>query len=355
MMEAFTSSSQSFGGLILMKSTLLLSLIFLISLAFRKASASTQHYLWTLAYVALVTLPVVSYVAVANTSWRIPVRVLHSSVAVPAPPLETAASSPVSSALRQTPVTTHNESLPSPSFVWPSMWHLVWFIGGVVFMIRLVAGVAASRRSKRAAQELKDEAWLDLLGDAQARIGALEDIDLRTTSTSQLPMTIGVWHPTILLRNASSEYSAQRRWAVLLHELAHIRRRDCLTQLVCQMACAVFWWHPLAWIGARQMRALSERASDDLVLDAGAKPSEYAHELARHGARVELPRGKRPDRERHHGASFSTRSSTSGDSRSSDGSPGDELSYQAPGSALRTRHSRERRPRGADRGGIGAS
>ena len=279
MMEAFTSSSQSFGALILMKSTLLLSLIFLISLAFRKASASTQHYLWTLAYVALVTLPVVSYVAVANTSWRIPVPVFHSSVAVPAPPLETAASSPVSSALRQTPVTTHDASLPSRSFVWPSTWHLVWFMGGVVFMIRLVAGVAASRRSKRAAQELKDEAWLDLLGDAQARIGALEDVDLRTTSTSQLPMTIGVWHPTILLPNASSEYSAQRRWAVLLHELAHIRRRDCLTQLVCQMACAVFWWHPLAWIGARHMRALSERASDDLVLDAGAKPSEYAHDL----------------------------------------------------------------------------
>ena len=39
MMEAFTSSSQTFGGLILMKSTLLLGLVFLVSLAFRKASA----------------------------------------------------------------------------------------------------------------------------------------------------------------------------------------------------------------------------------------------------------------------------------------------------------------------------
>ena len=273
MMEAFTSSSQSFGGLILMKSTFLLGLVFLVSLVFRKASASTQHYLWTLAYVALVTLPVVSYLSMTNGSWRIEVPVLTTSE-TPMSTFETAESSSLTRAISETPVTTGNASR-----AWPSMWQLAWFMGGAVFMIRLIVGIAAGRRSKHQSRELKDEAWLDLLGDAQARIGALDDVELRTTSTSQLPMTIGLWHPTILLPRAASEYSAQRRWAVLLHELAHIRRRDCLTQLVCQMACAVFWWHPLAWIGARQMRALSERASDDLVLDAGATPSEYAHDL----------------------------------------------------------------------------
>ncbi len=96
MMEALTltltstSSRESFGALILMKSTLLLGLVFLFSFAFRKASASTQHYLWTLAYVGLVTLPAVSYLTIANTSWRIPVPVLQSWV--PAPTLDTAAS-----------------------------------------------------------------------------------------------------------------------------------------------------------------------------------------------------------------------------------------------------------------------
>ena len=61
----------------------------------------------------------------------------------------------------------------------------------------MMKAFTASRRTRRQAQELKDEAWLDLLGDAQACIGGLEDVELRTTSTFQLPMTIGVWHPTI--------------------------------------------------------------------------------------------------------------------------------------------------------------
>lgn len=270
-------SSASFGALVLLKSTLLLAAVFVAGVLLRRASASTQHYLWTLAYVALLALPVLSYVAQGSAALRISVPILEAGQAPEPPPAHSLDTS--SSVSRPAPSMTRVEGPRSSSRAWPTVWQSVWILGAVVFIGRLIIGVVASRRVRHQAEAVEDVSWLDLLGDAQARVGTVTDVELRTSATSELPMTVGVRHPTILLPRAARDYSHQRRWAVLLHELAHVRRRDCLTQLIAQTACAVFWWHPLAWIGARHMRALSERASDDLVLDAGAKPSDYAHDL----------------------------------------------------------------------------
>jgi beta-lactamase regulating signal transducer with metallopeptidase domain len=62
-----------------------------------------------------------------------------------------------------------------------------------------------------------------------------------------------------------------RRWVVLLHELSHAKRLDCAARLVGQLACAVYWFNPLAWLALTWLQAESERACDDLVLRAGTK------------------------------------------------------------------------------------
>ena len=66
---------------------------------------------------------------------------------------------------------------------------------------------------------------------------------------------------------------------MLLHELAHIRRRDCLTQMLSLIACAVYWPNPLMWIGARALRCEAEISADDAVIASGVKQSAYAGEL----------------------------------------------------------------------------
>ena len=81
------------------------------------------------------------------------------------------------------------------------------------------------------------------------------------------------------LRAEENEWSDDRRRAVLLHELGHVRRRDLIGHTLARITCAVYWFHPLVWTAARRMRIESERACDDLAITSGARASEYAEHL----------------------------------------------------------------------------
>src|SRR5262249_20366424 len=63
------------------------------------------------------------------------------------------------------------------------------------------------------------------------------------------------------------------------HELAHIRRHDLAAQALGQAACCLYWFHPLTWLAARQLRKEREQACDDVVLASGAIAHEYAAEM----------------------------------------------------------------------------
>lgn len=66
----------------------------------------------------------------------------------------------------------------------------------------------------------------------------------------------------------------------MLHELGHVRQRDVAAILIGQMAATVYFFHPLVWFAVRQLRNDCERACDDLVLNSGHKPTDYARHLA---------------------------------------------------------------------------
>jgi hypothetical protein len=89
------------------------------------------------------------------------------------------------------------------------------------------------------------------------------------------------------------EWSYHHRRDVLVHEFAHVLRRDCLTHSLGWIACALHWINPLAWVALWRTRVEREHACDDIVLRAGARPSDYAEELLQtaHLARVPFATG----------------------------------------------------------------
>jgi TonB family protein len=77
----------------------------------------------------------------------------------------------------------------------------------------------------------------------------------------------------------AAAWSEERRRIVLLHELAHVRRGDVAAHLFARVAFAFYWWNPLAWTAWREFLKERERATDDLVLNAGTRASDYAGHL----------------------------------------------------------------------------
>ena len=73
----------------------------------------------------------------------------------------------------------------------------------------------------------------------------------------------GVGRERLILPPESwSRWSDEERDLVLLHELAHLRRRDGRAQLVTQVASAIFWWNPCVWWLRAAARDAAERACD---------------------------------------------------------------------------------------------
>jgi HEAT repeat protein/beta-lactamase regulating signal transducer with metallopeptidase domain len=284
--------SIAFGSLIAAKTTLLLLVAFVLSFLARKTSASARHVLWALTFGFLLIVPAIAGVSLVQQEMRIPLAVLS-----PAPdPVPVMALGEPRAPSRSREELRVNATGPivagtRPFSIRPGrVLGIVWAAGGLLLIARLALGFISSRRLRTRAEEVSEPAWIDLLEGARERLDVRQPVALRWSGRVQLPMTLGLFRPAILLPLAADSYSMPRRSAVILHELAHVRRRDLWTQLLSQLASAAFWWNPLVWIAARHMRLLSERASDDLVLDAGARPSDYAHDL------LEMARGLHKER-----------------------------------------------------------
>jgi TonB family protein len=93
------------------------------------------------------------------------------------------------------------------------------------------------------------------------------------------PMTWGAIRPVILLPAYVEDWPEEQRDVVISHERAHIQRRDWLWQGFAQVMTAVFWFHPLVWLAAAQMRQEAEHAADDVTLATGVQASDYADRL----------------------------------------------------------------------------
>jgi beta-lactamase regulating signal transducer with metallopeptidase domain len=162
---------------------------------------------------------------------------------------------------------------------WAGALLIVWIAGALLTFGWLVMGHARVTRTVRRARPFADARI------ARAAMNAARELGLTTTvkilrGTDDTPaFTHGVMEPAILLPAAAGTWPEARLRVVLLHELAHVGRHDCLTQLLADVACAIYWFHPAVWSAAQRLRFERERASDDCVLRAGVQPSTYAGHL----------------------------------------------------------------------------
>jgi len=152
---------------------------------------------------------------------------------------------------------------------------LLWTCGVLFVVGRFAFAYARVHAIARRSRELNELRWQASL----ARVSNRRDIILRVGDTLSSPFTFGVVRPTIVLPRDAIDWSDERRETVLRHEIAHIERGDVATQTAGFLVCALFWFHPLAWLALAQLRYESERAADDRVISDGWSSIAYAAHL----------------------------------------------------------------------------
>jgi hypothetical protein len=141
---------------------------------------------------------------------------------------------------------------------------------------------------------LSSAPWPELVAEVSAAIDLPRPVRLLRGGPGSMPMATGLVNPVVMMPEEAEQWPEARRRAVLTHELAHVKRHDCLVQFLAHAACVLYWFNPLAWLAARRLRVERERACDDLVLRSGASGPDYADDLlhlARHARAARLSWG----------------------------------------------------------------
>src|SRR5688572_8337297 len=263
---------------ILVKATVILAAAVLAYLlAARRASAAARHLLWTLVIVGLLVLPVL---VAAIPGWaRLDVSAPAAAVATaPIAPLARFATDVMPDAATRPPGDVTGSSSAQP-VTWLSVAAFVYVLGIAVLLVRLAAQRWSIARLTRCAAVVTDETWTGLVADSARRLGVRHGVTVRRSLDQTMPMAVGTRRPSILIPAEADEWSDDRRRAVVLHELAHVARHDCLVQTLAAIATATYWVHPGVWWVARRLRVERELACDDRVLSAGAPAHDYAGHL----------------------------------------------------------------------------
>jgi beta-lactamase regulating signal transducer with metallopeptidase domain len=226
----------SFAAAAIVKATLALLLALIATAAFRRAAAATRHAILVAGQLAALIVPPLAFV------------VPHVKVDV-APLTRRAAPAPANVTPRTIETFT---AIPGPSTARRDLIVIVWALGVATIVTKRGIGLASAIALVRRAKPFRD-------------VLVSDEVDQ--------PVTLG---SRIVLPSAAMQWNESRLRAVLAHERAHVGRHDSLQAAIGDVVCALYWFHPLAWISARQAALAREQACDDAVLEQGITRDTYA-------------------------------------------------------------------------------
>ncbi|NOX52429.1 MAG: M56 family metallopeptidase [Gammaproteobacteria bacterium] len=226
---------------------------------------------------------------VASPEWQLTPTILES-------PSFTADQSNTSADLVTTLATLSTVETAS-TFQLDQSWLPPWLLGLYcvatgLFLLRTIIQLRLCYRMTNGLDQNADMFNLEVSSIRQS-LGLTIPINLRFQSDSPSPFVWGVWKPVIALPRDFSQWSSAQRRNSLTHELAHVQRGDCFALMFMQLTTALVWWHPLAWLSLHRFREDIERAADDVVLNNGASPTEYAAHLIEITRRLRMGEGSR--------------------------------------------------------------
>ena len=217
--------------------------------------------LWCAAAVRLllpITIP--SHLSVWN--------LLHTSVAAQADGVISDVLTPFPS------LATNSTAEPAADITGISPMLLIWLVCAILLAAYFAVGYACMVRQFRGTR-LAPQPSIDALLD---RFRFSRDPHICVSNSRRAPLTFGVFRPTVLLPEDLPVGDAQFQ-LVLAHELAHIRRKDCLRKLLLTVCLCLYWWNPLVWMMVWLANRDMELACDEAGLRALGPDCKKAYAL----------------------------------------------------------------------------
>ncbi|MHC4178075.1 MAG: M56 family metallopeptidase, partial [Planctomycetota bacterium] len=189
----------------------------------------------------------------------------------------------------QTPAmrTPATESKWDPTGLVICLLSAAWLLGSCFLLLRLLAAHLGIMHVRRTACEA-GPATLAQCRAVAGRLGVRPPA-VRKSPFVTSPCLVGLFRPTVLLSEGDPPDGSSDR-EVLVHELAHLARRDHVWNLLGRLSVAMLFFQPLLWFLLRRIVRTAEEVCDDYVVDFGLDRRDYARRLTEIAERF-LPRG----------------------------------------------------------------
>jgi uncharacterized protein (TIGR03435 family) len=241
----------------------------------------------------------------AQAPWQTPVRYLLACAAllamltapiatfIAASPAKPAPAPTLIAAIRPAPPVVGPGGNPAPFHSLPSTasrpWRtdlmpwivMTWFIGAIMLWTRFIGGWVIALRMRSTQVRMAPTEWKAALDVLRVRVRVSAPVRLLISAVVQAPTVIGWMRPAILLPvGALAGLPAEHIEALLAHELAHIRRRDYLVNVLQSAAEALLFYHPAVWWISSHIRMERELCCDDIAAAVSGDTLTYVSALA---------------------------------------------------------------------------
>ncbi len=275
-----------------LRTSLLFAIALLVTRYWRQSSAAQRHLVLSVTFLAALLVPIVQ---VVTPDWNVPmlpasaITERSSQANIPVAISTTAAIPGISPSMSspgaaQDGVVNHSQSL------WTAVGTIIWMLGVLAILAGLYRSHRYVRKVIQATAPVTHVKVLDMVERVKQKIDYTRSISVRYHSIN-IPIAYGRKAPVILLPLDAESWDRDRLHDVLVHECAHLKRGDSVVQQMVAFACALYWFNPLVWIAARQLRNEREQACDNYVIAFGRRPTDYATLLLDFTSQLSLTRG----------------------------------------------------------------
>jgi beta-lactamase regulating signal transducer with metallopeptidase domain len=155
-------------------------------------------------------------------------------------------------------------------------WLVVAAAMGLLLLQRAVFVCGLIRQAKQANNLMNDT-----LRFCCGQMGIKRNVGLKISANATSPAVCGLFGPVILIpENLGSDFGVAGLRAVILHELAHIKRFDLWVNLLQTILQIVYFYNPFIWLANWIIRRVREQAVDEMVLvTMGEKAQQYPETL----------------------------------------------------------------------------